>query len=63
MPSPPGYLRGDEVIATAKHFVGDGGTTDGVDQGDALASPAQVRDIYRSGYPSAIHADPLTSDC
>jgi len=44
------------VIATAKHFVGDGGTEGGKDQGDTPSSPQQLRDIHGAGYPPAIAA-------
>jgi len=50
------FLRDGKVIATAKHFVGDGGTTDGKDQGDNASSPEQIRDIHGAGYPPAIGA-------
>jgi beta-glucosidase len=51
-----GRLRGERVIATAKHFVGDGGTVDGVDQGDNVASPAELRRLHAAGYIAAIEA-------
>ena len=50
------FLGGGKVIATAKHFVGDGGTLGGKDQGDNLSSPEQLRDIHGAGYPPAIAA-------
>ncbi|MFC5436859.1 exo 1,3/1,4-beta-D-glucan glucohydrolase [Rhodanobacter umsongensis] len=50
------YLDADHVIATAKHFVGDGGTHDGKDQGDAQVSEAVLRDVHAAGYPPAIQA-------
>ena len=50
------FLRDGKVIATAKHFVGDGGTANGVDQGDNPSSPEQIRDIHGAGYPPAIGA-------
>lgn len=50
------FLRDGKVIATLKHFVGDGGTTNGVDQGNNPSSPAQIRDIAGAGYPSGIAA-------
>lgn len=50
------FLGPGHVIATAKHFVGDGGTAGGKDQGDNLSSPAQLRDIAGAGYPPAIEA-------
>ncbi|HYC95050.1 MAG TPA: glycoside hydrolase family 3 N-terminal domain-containing protein, partial [Sphingomicrobium sp.] len=50
------FLGPGKVIATAKHFVGDGGTTDGRDQGDNPSSDEQIRDIHGAGYPPAIEA-------
>jgi beta-glucosidase len=50
------FLGAGRVIATAKHFVGDGGTSGGKDQGDNLSSPLQLRDIHGAGYPPAIAA-------
>ena len=50
------FLGAGHVIATAKHFVGDGGTAGGKDQGDNPSSPAQLRDIHGAGYPPAIAA-------
>jgi beta-glucosidase len=52
----PQFLDADHVIATAKHFVGDGGTKDGKDQGDAQVSEAVLRDVHAAGYPPAIRA-------
>lgn len=50
------WLQGEKVIATAKHFLGDGGTEGGRDQGDNLDSEAVLRDIHGAGYPVAIEA-------
>ncbi|HUG46443.1 MAG TPA: glycoside hydrolase family 3 N-terminal domain-containing protein, partial [Sphingomicrobium sp.] len=44
------FLGPGRVIATAKHFVGDGGTQ-GKDQGDNPSSPREIRDIHGAGYP------------
>jgi beta-glucosidase len=44
------------VAATAKHFVGDGGTARGVDQGNNLATEEELRDIHAQGYLTAIEA-------
>nr|WP_314446228.1 exo 1,3/1,4-beta-D-glucan glucohydrolase [uncultured Sphingomonas sp.] len=55
-PGTPEFLGPGRVIATAKHFVGDGGTEGGRDQGDTLASPQELRDIHGAGYPPAIRA-------
>jgi beta-glucosidase len=50
-PLPPG-----KVIATAKHFLGDGGTFEGRDQGDTRSSEAELIAIHAAGYPPAIEA-------
>ena len=50
------FLGAGHVIATAKHFVGDGGTAGGKDQGDNPSLPEQLRDIHGAGYPPAIEA-------
>jgi beta-glucosidase len=49
------FLDSAHVIATPKHFVGDGGTG-GRDQGDNRASEAELRDVHAAGYPAAIAA-------
>lgn len=50
------FMSDTHVISTAKHFLGDGGTLDGVDQGDARISQEELRDIHLPGYESAIAA-------
>ncbi|UPG96695.1 exo 1,3/1,4-beta-D-glucan glucohydrolase [Luteibacter aegosomatissinici] len=55
-PGTPRFLDSGHVIATAKHFLGDGGTHDGKDQGDARISEAVLRDVHGAGYPPAIKA-------
>jgi len=44
------------VLACAKHFIGDGGTTNGVDQGDTICDEATLRKLYLLPYVAAIHA-------
>ncbi|MFL6733236.1 MAG: glycoside hydrolase family 3 protein, partial [Sphingomicrobium sp.] len=56
VPGTPGFLGAGRVVATAKHFVGDGGTAGGKDQGDNLSTPKELRDIHGAGYPPAIEA-------
>ncbi len=56
VPGSKSFLGAGHVIATAKHFVGDGGTAGGKDQGDNQSSPKQLRDIHGAGYPAAIEA-------
>ena len=59
-PGEPGFLDTRRVIATAKHFIGDGGTEDGVDRGDNLASEQQLLDIHGPGYVAALNAGAQT---
>ena len=49
------FLDAYHVIATPKHFVGDGGTH-GVDQGDDTESETRLREVDAAGYPVAIAA-------
>jgi beta-glucosidase len=44
------------VIACAKHFVADGGTDKGIDQGDAKISEQELRAIHLPGYAAAVKA-------
>ncbi len=46
----------DHIIATAKHFIGDGGTERGIDQGNNVASEAELRDVHGQGYVTALEA-------
>ncbi len=52
----PGFLGEKHVVATAKHFLGDGGTFEGRDQGDARVSEKVLRDVHGAGYVAAIGA-------
>ncbi len=54
-PGTPEFLDAHHVIATPKHYLGDGGTR-GVDQGDNMESETQLRDRDAAGYPVAIAA-------
>jgi beta-glucosidase len=59
-PGDPDFLKGEHVIATAKHFIGDGGTDKGHDQGDNLTSEPGLRDIFAPPYEAAIKAGAQT---
>lgn len=48
------FLGDNRVIATVKHFLGDGGTQGGVDQGDNLATEQALFDIHAQGYISGL---------
>jgi beta-glucosidase len=43
-----------KVLATAKHYLGDGGTTNGTDQGDTQLSEAELRAIHLPPFAAAI---------
>jgi beta-glucosidase len=53
-------LAADRVAATAKHFLADGGTVDGRDQGDARISETELVAVHAQGYPVSIDAGALT---
>jgi beta-glucosidase len=50
------FLAKTRVISTAKHFIADGGTLNGIDRGDSLVSEEELRDIHAAGYFSAIES-------
>jgi beta-glucosidase len=52
-----GDLRGDgNVIATAKHFIGDGSTDNGKDQGVSTVTRAEMLNTHAQGYYGALGA-------
>lgn len=53
-------LEAKHVAATAKHFLADGGTMDGRDQGDAQITEAELVAKHAQGYPASINAGALT---
>ncbi len=55
-PGEPGFLGAGKVAATAKHFFGDGGTAQGVDQGDVNGDLGELMRIHAAPYPAAIGA-------
>ncbi len=52
----PQFLDGDHLAATIKHYVGDGGTDNGIDTGNTLVSEDELRDVHAAGYLSGIAA-------
>ncbi len=53
-------LQGGGVVACAKHWVGDGGTRGGVDQGDTLVDEEELRRVHIAPYVRALEAGALT---
>jgi len=50
------FLGDKRVIGTIKHFIGDGGTQDGDDQGDNLAAEQELFTIHAQGYVGGLTA-------
>ena len=63
----PVFVRGlqqgggpDGVVACVKHWVGDGGTTGGVDQGETTLPEEELRRVHLAPYLPALEAGVLT---
>ncbi|SHI16221.1 glycoside hydrolase family 3 protein [Ferrimonas marina] len=54
------FLSDQRVIATVKHFVGDGGTEGGDDQGDSLVSEQELIEVHGQGYVGGLGAGAQT---
>ncbi|OHT21813.1 glycoside hydrolase family 3 protein [Edaphosphingomonas haloaromaticamans] len=54
------FLDRDHVLATAKHFLGDGSTDKGRDQGNSLVSEEELSRVDAAGYVTAIGAGAQT---
>jgi len=48
--------RDDSVLACAKHFIGDGGTQEGADEGDTVCDEATLRKLFLPPYRDAVRA-------
>lgn len=57
--SSPGFLRPPHTFASIKHFLGDGSTRDGRDQGDSEVSEGTLARVHGAGYPAGIRAGAL----
>jgi len=55
-PGSADFLHGPHVISSTKHFLDDGGTENGRDQGDAKIPETELRDIHNAGYVPAIQS-------
>jgi beta-glucosidase len=52
----PRVSGGESILACAKHFLGDGGTTGGDDQGNTQLDEFSMRTIHLPGYEAAVLA-------
>ena len=50
------FLGPNHMLATAKHFIADGGTTDGIDQGNAVISEMGLKNLHGKPYFKALDA-------
>ena len=50
------FMGDGRVISSAKHFLADGATENGVDQGDALITEKELSKVHAAGYYSSIPA-------
>ena len=50
------FLGDNRVISTIKHFLGDGGTKNGDDQGNNLDSEQELFDLHGQGYVGGLNA-------
>ena len=53
-------LAPGQIAASAKHFLADGGTAGGKDQGDAAIGEEELVGVHAAGYPPAVEAGALT---
>ena len=55
-PESTDFLSDPFVLATSKHFVGEGSTREGIDQGDAYCTEKDMRDVHAIGHFGALKA-------
>jgi beta-glucosidase len=53
------FMAPGRTLSSIKHFVGDGGTRGGRDQGNTIATEAELRDVHAAGYVAAMQAGAL----
>jgi beta-glucosidase len=55
----PQFMAPGHTLSSVKHFLGDGGTLNGRDQGNTVAPEALLSSVHAAGYPAAIKAGAL----
>jgi beta-glucosidase len=55
----PQFMSPGRTLSSVKHFMGDGGTRGGRDQGNTVISEAELAGVHGAGYPPAIEAGAL----
>jgi beta-glucosidase len=59
VPGQADFMGPGHTLASVKHFLGDGGTLSGRDQGDDEAPEAVLAHVHAAGYPAAIESGAL----
>jgi beta-glucosidase len=49
-------MQGEKIVACAKHYIGDGGTTGGINAGNTVCTEAFLRAVYLPPYQRALEA-------
>ncbi len=55
----PQFMSPGHTLSSVKHFLGDGGTLGGRDQGNSVVSEAELSAVHGAAYPAAIKAGAL----
>jgi beta-glucosidase len=55
----PRFMAPGHTLSSVKHFLGDGGTLNGRDQGNTIAPETLLSTVHAAGYPAAIKAGAL----
>jgi beta-glucosidase len=55
----PQFMAPGHTLSSVKHFLGDGGTLNGRDQGNTILPEAELSAVHGAGYPAAIKAGAL----
>jgi beta-glucosidase len=55
----PQFMAPGRTLSSVKHFIGDGGTHDGRDEGNTEVPEAELSAVHGAGYPAAIKAGAL----
>ncbi len=55
----PQFMAAGHTLSSVKHFIGDGGTLAGRDQGNTVLPEAELSAVHGAGYPAAIKAGAL----
>lgn len=50
------FMAPGHTLSSVKHFLGDGSTLDGRDQGNSVVSEVELSAVHGAGYPAAIKA-------